>query len=632
MGKLKLGEGGYVFISHSHNDIVEVRKLRNIMERQGFEPLCFFLKCLDDNAELEDLIKREIDSRDWFVYADSKNARDSEWVRKERAYIERQNCNKIINIDLDSGVQLQEFSRKLMNCLRVFLLYSASDEGAAALLQESLKKSDYRVYMLNIDNEDVEDHIEDYSHAGCVILMISEGSSQPMNAMIKELRSKKACALIAFIREAITQRGKEAYGIRESGFDNAEINDMSWVYLDREPTQIQIERTIDCVDDMLFNKYNEIEDSVKLDTHFEHLKEIYSGESFVNAGNTDVDPLYSERCIPVVKIADLDGKRIEIKDNSRKFYSPPPFVKKHREELLEAHRSSEIYDNVNIRVKDWYIDDDSFVIVTERTKYFDSLVTNRAMDYRLETGDTVREQLEPGSSLTSLVRSRLSNHLGFNGMVESSNGWFFFVFRKKNLSIAKKTYGNSINASLKTKYALNGADDSFAPDGLYRAIREEIRDEVGIGVEEFLEPDEIDAERRCTPVIVCAYRDLLEGGKPQLFFYYRSSLTKKRISECFAKNNERSRKAGRYEPQRDRSIRAVMTDGDRLFWISREDILNDEKTKVCIDRIELSERDDNGDSRAVSLPMYPTSSACVVFLKEYLLKKQKEEAEEHEND
>ena len=60
---------GYVFISHSHKDIKKVRKIRNMIENSGFEPLYFFLKCLTDDV-VEGLIKREIDARDWFVYVD----------------------------------------------------------------------------------------------------------------------------------------------------------------------------------------------------------------------------------------------------------------------------------------------------------------------------------------------------------------------------------------------------------------------------------------------------------------------------------------------------------------------------------------------------------------------------------
>ena len=49
-----------IFLSHSHKDIEKVRKLREIFESLDFEPLIFYLQCLDDNnEELEDFIKRD---------------------------------------------------------------------------------------------------------------------------------------------------------------------------------------------------------------------------------------------------------------------------------------------------------------------------------------------------------------------------------------------------------------------------------------------------------------------------------------------------------------------------------------------------------------------------------------------
>ena len=41
--KLNKSKGGYIFLSHSHDDIEKVRKLRNMLEDEGFEPLCFYL-------------------------------------------------------------------------------------------------------------------------------------------------------------------------------------------------------------------------------------------------------------------------------------------------------------------------------------------------------------------------------------------------------------------------------------------------------------------------------------------------------------------------------------------------------------------------------------------------------------
>ena len=118
--------GGYVFISHSHQDIVKVRQIRNAMEEEGFEPLCFYLKCLSDEDEIEDLIKREIDAREWFVYIDSPNARASGWVRKEREYIASLGSKQIITIDLETAGSMQDVSAKLIRGLRVVILCSRS--------------------------------------------------------------------------------------------------------------------------------------------------------------------------------------------------------------------------------------------------------------------------------------------------------------------------------------------------------------------------------------------------------------------------------------------------------------------------------------------------------------------------
>ena len=63
----------------------------------GFEPLCFYLKCLENDNEIADLIKREIDAREWFIFIDSENSRNSKWVTLEREYITKTNTQKNIN-------------------------------------------------------------------------------------------------------------------------------------------------------------------------------------------------------------------------------------------------------------------------------------------------------------------------------------------------------------------------------------------------------------------------------------------------------------------------------------------------------------------------------------------------------
>ena len=84
----------WVFMSHSSKDYEKVCKVRNELEKRGFRPLMFFLKCLDDkknDKEVESLIFREIDSRARFILCDSDNAKASDWVKKEVQYIQGKN-------------------------------------------------------------------------------------------------------------------------------------------------------------------------------------------------------------------------------------------------------------------------------------------------------------------------------------------------------------------------------------------------------------------------------------------------------------------------------------------------------------------------------------------------------------
>lgn len=144
--------GGYIFLSHSHNDIEKVRELRNGLEQNGFEPLCFFLKCLNDDSEIEDLIKREIDSREWFVFANSENARKSKWVSLEREYINRTNSKKIIEVEIYEPNAIQDLVEKISHNLRIFIAYSHKDRLLAHRIYRKLGQKDYQCF---IDTEDL---------------------------------------------------------------------------------------------------------------------------------------------------------------------------------------------------------------------------------------------------------------------------------------------------------------------------------------------------------------------------------------------------------------------------------------------------------------------------------------------
>ena len=117
----------WVFLSHSNKDYEKVVKVRDLLEKNSFRPLMFFLKCLNDDDEIDDLIKREIDSRGRFILCDSENARNSDWVKREVEYI--QSKNRIYQtIDIEAPVEIiaervLEFKKKST----VYISYMRND-------------------------------------------------------------------------------------------------------------------------------------------------------------------------------------------------------------------------------------------------------------------------------------------------------------------------------------------------------------------------------------------------------------------------------------------------------------------------------------------------------------------------
>lgn len=224
--------------------------------------------------------------------------------------------------------------------------------------------------------------------------------------------------------------------------------------------------------------------------------------------------------------------------------------------------------------------DDTFTIDTSRTTYYNSLVTNRAMDYPWGKGQTVREMLECGPTFSTLKESKLSNHLGFNGFVISSDNFVPLVKRADNLSIGKNTYGVSVGGSLKAKYGLNENKD-FNEAGLKQVILSEIKDELNL-------PEEALGDFALEDNLLYAYRDVVEGGKPQLVFYMKSPWDKTRIQDAF----------NRYLLRHDDLIK----EGVELLWLPKEEL---KKITIGLNKITYLEEDyPMTYSAAASLAMF----------------------------
>lgn len=142
----------WVFLSHSNKDYEKVREVRNLLEDQNFRPLMFFLNCLNEDDEIDTLIKREIDSRKRFILCDSPNAQSSKWVQKEVEYIK---SKRRYYYTLDLSESSEEIANKVLQFAEestIYVSYSRNDEYYYEQLKTKLS-NDLGMRVFDFKNE-----------------------------------------------------------------------------------------------------------------------------------------------------------------------------------------------------------------------------------------------------------------------------------------------------------------------------------------------------------------------------------------------------------------------------------------------------------------------------------------------
>ena len=192
-----LNGGCWIFLSHSSHDIEKVRIVRNEFEKLGHNPLAFHLKCLSSDTdegrrELDSLIKREIDAREWFVFCESPNAKNSPYVRNEHAYIINSGKENVWEIDMTDDIEsILDKVRKICADIEVYISYTHSDYSLIQPLINALVEKDYAVW----GEEDIvvgkyvdlqQDAIKRCAYKGFYIIVITQESINSLWVM-KEL-------------------------------------------------------------------------------------------------------------------------------------------------------------------------------------------------------------------------------------------------------------------------------------------------------------------------------------------------------------------------------------------------------------------------------------------------------------
>jgi hypothetical protein len=178
-----MAEGAWIFLSHSHHDYDKVALVRNYLEQQEHHPLMFFLKCLNDDQEVDGLIRREIAARSWFVFCDSANSRGSTWVNSELNIINglSDKTYTVVNLD-DETRDLESQLFAITHKASVYVCYSRFDLEAARAIQATLRDNDFGVFsdLDLLPGEDwsqrVDTEIVKAATQGAVLVLLSERS------------------------------------------------------------------------------------------------------------------------------------------------------------------------------------------------------------------------------------------------------------------------------------------------------------------------------------------------------------------------------------------------------------------------------------------------------------------------
>lgn len=322
---------------------------------------------------------------------------------------------------------------------------------------------------------------------------------------------------------------------------------------------------------------NKIEDGIKLTTDYEtltsnYMEEFYKYTNAVEEGvsQKNLDLLYKKERVskkskekssykfefPVTYDANTYKKEIKFCDSNTD-YQLPQIVEDNIDELIKAHNTTVKYNQLMIRIDHWYEKNNIFHIHSSRTTYIQSLVTNRAIDYELENGLSIRKLFDYGPLVVPLEKSKLSNHLGFNGFIESSDGYIPLVRRGARVSVGKNTYATSVSGSVKSKYVFADNEEVHL-DGIKNTIINEITDELKIDSQSL-------KWGNTNEHLFAWYRDMVEGGKPHFIFYVKVKETKKMIEENFKKAIRRKRIF--YNSQ----IR-MLEDANKLVWIHKSEL------------------------------------------------------------
>ena len=266
----------------------------------------------------------------------------------------------------------------------------------------------------------------------------------------------------------------------------------------------------------------------------------------VCTNNDSIEEFYGEHYIKELKINDSTGnfhyeslfdicedgadREIEIVDSLNRF-ELDPLIRNHCFEILAAHENSNIGNFITLRIAGFEKSDSGIVVKTERSNYISHMLTNRAIDYQISGRISLRDLFEYNPTISSLEKSKFSNHTGLIGMIFIENGKYtLFPQRDTTSTISKNMLTSGLAAAFRLdsiKSNSNLSHKSTTP------FKEEVMERLPRAMKIIDKFDRIKDKIDIT--LVGIGRDVYEGGKPAFFYRIDVDITLNEFFELSCK-------------------------------------------------------------------------------------------------
>jgi len=252
-----------------------------------------------------------------------------------------------------------------------------------------------------------------------------------------------------------------------------------------------------------------MEDLLKVNYDTETLLKTYYKHSdykkTLRYGDTEADFAYAETLIN-------DGYDFEVYDDPEKMMELDDFIANNYERLFSAHSGSAKVNGVTIRLDKAEIEGKTCRLYLSRSTFFNHLVTNRAIDFKMFEEISLRDLFEYGPKLNTYENSKMSNHVGINGLVFLSDGNLLVPHRRGDSTISKNKVTSSI--AVKLNFPKTGEKTVTAEHLLYGNIIDNLSARTRIPAKYL--------DRSCIDVHFLGFgQSVYEGGKPQFYYVVR---------------------------------------------------------------------------------------------------------------